>query len=171
MKIRLLGLLAAGALLPTMARAQAALTTEADLTVGRSSEGINVGAAQLRLFESFPADWRFYLEGAGSAITDSESDAFGAAYPYSHRARLMEAYVEKLARQNGRLLGLRAGRAERLDYDAGKRSEYLRRYTAGARVRVTSALSFQTNFITQPKSLDAPGFKALDFSLTCSARF
>jgi hypothetical protein len=330
MTARLLGLLVAGAMVPAAAQAQSSLTTEVDLTVGRSSEGITIAAAQARLFGSTSSDWRFFLEGAANAVTASESDAFGAAYPYSHRARPMEAYVEKISRPGGLLLGVRGGRyrtpfgisgrsdhayigfvraplirytdnwalstayfeaggevmagtpslsvqaslgvpsdegnerrcraldvvvrgqayyrsfivgvssmrsrpsdprhlddgnlvfhgvdvrwmrggvqlrgewiagrpfddvatqggyvdaivhpiwmgpvtavarAERLDYDAGKRSEYLRRYTAGARIRVTSALAAQVNVIKQPESLDAPGFRALDFTLTYSVRF
>ncbi len=62
-------------------------------------------------------------------------------------------------------------RVERLDYDAGPFSQFLRRYTAGARVRISSMLSAVVNAIGQPTGLANGRHVALDLGLTCSLRF
>lgn len=321
-----------GAVLPGVARAQveSRVTTEVDFTIGRSSEDVNAAAAQIRLFGATRADWRCYVEATWGRVTTSESDAFGAAYPYDRRVRPMESYVEKTMHPNGLIFGLRAGRyrtpfgisgrsehayggfvraplirygrnwalsntsleagasalagrpnayveasvgapldegterreggvslvargqvyyrsvilgvssmrsrpsdqqrwitgpmvfhgidarwmrdgvqlrgewilgrpwdgvstrggyidaivhhirmgpvtgvarAERLDYDADERSEYLRRYTVGARLRVTPSIAGQVNVIRQPQALDGQRRTAIDVSLTYSIRF
>jgi hypothetical protein len=63
------------------------------------------------------------------------------------------------------------GRIERLDYDAGPFSDYLRRLTVGARVRVTRSVAAQVNVLQQlwrPAGARRP---ALDAGLTYSFRF
>jgi hypothetical protein len=62
-------------------------------------------------------------------------------------------------------------RVERLDYDADEHSDYLRRQTAGARVRLSAALSAQVNLIRQPGDLAGNRDFALDAALTFSTRF
>jgi hypothetical protein len=62
-------------------------------------------------------------------------------------------------------------RAERLDYDAGEHSAYLRRYTAGARVRITRAIAAQINVLHQPLPMEDQRRTALDVSVTYSVRF
>jgi hypothetical protein len=62
-------------------------------------------------------------------------------------------------------------RAERLDYDAGEFSEYIRRYTAGARIRLSSAFAASFNVIGQPGGLSNGHRVALDVGVTCSVRF
>ena len=62
-------------------------------------------------------------------------------------------------------------RVEKLDYDADEHSDYLRRYTAGARVRVTGRLSAQINVIRQPLRLEGQHRTALDVSVSYSVRF
>lgn len=62
-------------------------------------------------------------------------------------------------------------RAERLDYDAGEFSEYIRRYTAGARFRLTSVFAASVNLIGQPGGLSNGRRVALDAGITCSVRF
>lgn len=62
-------------------------------------------------------------------------------------------------------------RAERLDYDAGEFSEYIRRYTAGARIRLTSAFAASVNLLGQPGGLSNGRRVALDAGVTCSVRF
>jgi hypothetical protein len=62
-------------------------------------------------------------------------------------------------------------RAERLDYDAGEFSEYLRRYTAGTRLRLTSFLAVSVNLIGQPGGFSNGRRVALDAGVTCSVRF
>ena len=64
-----------------------------------------------------------------------------------------------------------AVRAERLDYDAGEFSEYIRRYTAGARVRLTREFAASVNLIGQPGGLSDGRRVALDVGVTCSVRF
>ena len=63
------------------------------------------------------------------------------------------------------------GRAERLDYDAGPFSKYLRRYTAGARVRLTPIFAAIVDVLSQPEGLASGPHAALDAGMTCSLRF
>jgi hypothetical protein len=61
-------------------------------------------------------------------------------------------------------------RAERLDYEAGARSSYPRRYTAGAKVRLSSMLVAHVNVLHEP-AYDREGPEsALDVAFTFSAR-
>jgi hypothetical protein len=60
-------------------------------------------------------------------------------------------------------------RAERLDYVA-RSSSFPRRYTAGARIRLSSALVGQINFVRQPTDVRLPAKSALDFALTVTTR-
>jgi len=92
------------------APATSPVTAEADITVGRSTENVNVAAAQVRLFGASKSDLRFFFEAVWSGRTTSTSDAFGAAYPYDNSVRPMEAYVEKMTHPGGRLFGVRLGR-------------------------------------------------------------
>jgi len=91
------------------ARAQS-LTTEADVTAGHSSEEINAGAVQARLFGSLGPNWRLYLEGSWGAVDGPKSDAFGAAFPYNNQFRPMETYAEFTLRPNASLVSVRMGR-------------------------------------------------------------
>lgn len=88
------------------------LTPEAAITVGKSSEGaISVIATQLRAFgEVKPGIFRYYVEGAWARSSDDDSDAFGAAYPYTNRFEIIEAYGEQMFRPGNAIVGLRAGR-------------------------------------------------------------
>jgi hypothetical protein len=61
-------------------------------------------------------------------------------------------------------------RAERLDYEAGRASSFPRRYSAGARIRLSSVLVGQVNVVRQPPDLRLKGIKALDFALTFTQR-
>ena len=86
------------------------VTTEADLTAGYSSdEAVTAAAAQLRLFGEAPARVRFNIEGTWAARSDDDSDAFGAAYPYSGRIQLSEAYAERLFARGATTAGIRLG--------------------------------------------------------------
>jgi hypothetical protein len=102
-------LAAAIAAAPATSAAQS-LTAEADVTVGRSTDGTSAAAVQARVFGASRGDWRVFLEGAWGLVAGGDSDAFGAAYPYDRRVRPMEAYVEKLYSYGRGLAGLRAGR-------------------------------------------------------------
>lgn len=62
-------------------------------------------------------------------------------------------------------------RIERLDYFAGPFSEFPRRYTAGAKIRLTQGLTAQVNYIHQPFAGIADlGHRSLDVELTYSIR-
>lgn len=98
------------ALVITRAAAAQSLSTEADLTIGATTEAVSAASSQLRVFGDLGAGWRVYGDGTWTTTRGPESDSFGAAYPYEPRPRLMELHVEKTAIAGRRLLGVRAGR-------------------------------------------------------------
>jgi hypothetical protein len=107
------GVLVALALLwaPRAAAAQEAdVTTEVDVTVGRSTEDVRAAGSQVRVFGALVRDWRFYAEASWADTWGEHSDAFGSAYPYNHRVRPMELYVEKTAITPRAMWGLKTGR-------------------------------------------------------------
>jgi hypothetical protein len=93
----------------TVAAAQT-LAAEADVTVGASTQGTQATAAQARAFGELPHHWRFYGDTTWAARRGPESDAFGAAYPYEPKLRLMELYVENTVVRGSTLVGARVGR-------------------------------------------------------------
>jgi hypothetical protein len=62
-------------------------------------------------------------------------------------------------------------RIERLDYDAGPFSEYLKRLTVGARIRFATWITGQVNLVRQPGELLDNRDMALDVAVTLSKRF
>jgi len=85
------------------------LTTEADVTIGASTQHVIAGSTQVRAFGEI-SGWRFYTDASLSGRRGSESDAFGAAYPYEGKVNLQELKIEKMAVKGERLFGLRLGR-------------------------------------------------------------
>src|SRR5688572_9970314 len=85
------------------------ITTEASGTVGASTDSVVAAATQLRAFGEGPFRIRYYVETAW-ARTGSESDAFGAAYPYSGRLQAIETYAEWFADTPRALAVVRVGR-------------------------------------------------------------
>jgi hypothetical protein len=85
------------------------ITTEAAMTAGASSEGALAAATQLRAFGDAPLRIRYYVETAW-ARTGSESDAFGAAYPYEGPLKPIETYGEWYAGTPRAVAVVRAGR-------------------------------------------------------------
>jgi hypothetical protein len=61
-------------------------------------------------------------------------------------------------------------RAERLDYEAGRFSSYPRRYTAGAKVRLSGLAVAHVNVLHEPPYDAASAETALDVALTLSFR-
>jgi hypothetical protein len=66
-------------------------------------------------------------------------------------------------------------RAERLDYEASAASTFPRRYTAGARIRLSRILVGQVNIVRQPADhfagrLQLAPFTAADVALTFTTR-
>ena len=89
------------------------VTTEATVNAGvsYSSSDVSAVASQLRAFGEIKRDGpRFFVEGAWAEKSKDDGDSFGAAYPYSNRLKLIEAYVEDTWQPAGKLLSLRAGR-------------------------------------------------------------
>lgn len=114
------------------------VAAELDLTAGYSGEEIRAAASQLRVFGEAPAGIGFFVEaawgdrwagdapvvGAGlNGVDPIGTDVFGAAYPYSGRVTLMEAYAERSFTPRGALLGVRAGRF-RMPFGIYNRSDY-----------------------------------------------
>jgi hypothetical protein len=96
--------------LASVAAAQG-VTAEADITAGRSTEGVNAAGTQLRLFGAVAHEWRMWAEvtWAGN-FRNRKSDAFGAAYPYDRAVRPMEVFVERALPKVERLATIRIGR-------------------------------------------------------------
>ena len=87
------------------------LTAEAAASTGMSTEEhISAAALQFRAFGDVKAGVRFFAEGAWGRRSDDDSDTFGAAYPYSNRVQVMEAYGERLFQPKSALVAVRAGR-------------------------------------------------------------
>jgi hypothetical protein len=87
------------------------ITTEASATVGHSSEDSDSAAgAQVRAFGALSNGIRFFTEAAWGQTTDADVDAFGSAYPYSNRIKMMEAYAERTFLPRRAVLGVKAGR-------------------------------------------------------------
>lgn len=90
-------------------------------------------------------------------------------HPFNN-TRTFGGYVDALVHRPAMGIVTAVFRAERLDYEAGLHSSYPRRYSAGARVRLSSLVSGQVNVIRQPADVGLPATSAIDFSLTFSAR-
>jgi hypothetical protein len=87
------------------------VTAEAAVSAGASTEDeISAAAAQLRGFGDIPGGIRFFTEAAWGVRSEDDSDVFGAAYPYSNRVKVIEAYGERIFRPSGLVMGARAGR-------------------------------------------------------------
>jgi hypothetical protein len=86
------------------------ITTEAAVTVGHSTDEVSTAAAQLRAFGDLKGGVRFFGETAWAGSSDTDNDSFAAAYPYTNRLQIIEAYAERMFRPRQKLVGLRAGR-------------------------------------------------------------
>jgi len=108
---RILAVCAAGLLQTGIARGQS-ITAEAVTTAGYSSDEVAAGAAQVRMFGDLRGDVRYFVESAWAKRTEGESasDSFSAAYPYTNRVQIIEAYAEWMFRPHGLLVGIRGGR-------------------------------------------------------------
>jgi hypothetical protein len=108
----LLSVLAAcvACLVPARTARGQSITTEAAATAGYSTDDVSAAAAQFRAFGDLKGGLRFFGEIAWARSSDADSDSFGAAYPYTNRLQIIEAYAERLFRPRGALLGIRAGR-------------------------------------------------------------
>src|SRR5205814_603 len=73
-------------------------------------ENVSVAGTALRAFGDGPAGIRFFTEAAVGHSSDDDTDAFGAAYPYTGTAQIIESYGERMFRPGRALLDVRAGR-------------------------------------------------------------
>ena len=86
------------------------ITTEGAVTVGVSTDDVSAVATQLRAFGEVQGGVRYFAEAAWAELSHADSDAFGAAYPYGNRVRVIEAYGERMFQPYGAIVGIRAGR-------------------------------------------------------------
>jgi hypothetical protein len=90
------------------------ITTEAAVTGGASTDGdegaLTAVATEVRAFGDIASGVRFFVEGAWAHTSEAESDAFGAAYPYTNKFKVIESYAERIFRPRQGLIGIRAGR-------------------------------------------------------------
>jgi hypothetical protein len=113
---------------------------ELDLTGGYSGEAIKATAAQLRVFGDAGARTgiQYFAEAAwgqrwagtkpivGGTLNGADpmgTDVFGAAYPYTKKVQLIEAFAERNYRPRGLVLGARGGQF-RMPFGISNRSDY-----------------------------------------------
>jgi len=101
--------LAAALLTAVPARGQS-LLAEVVQTGGYSTVGSGAAATQVRLFGEAWSGVRFNAEGAWATRSGGATDAFGSAYPYDRRVKLIEAFADRIFRPGRALLVVRAGR-------------------------------------------------------------
>jgi hypothetical protein len=92
----------------TVASAQS-IAVEFDESAGYSTEDVMAAHTRLHTFGEAAGGLRFYATSVWGKQSE-ESDAFGAAYPYTDHPVVLDAYAERTFRPAGRLLGLRVGR-------------------------------------------------------------
>jgi hypothetical protein len=109
MKTRRFVPLAIALCLAAVQAAGQSITTEAAMTAGASTDSVLAAATQLRAFGETPFRIRYYVETAW-ARTGSESDAFGAAYPYEGPLQPIETYGEWYSDSTRAVAVVRAGR-------------------------------------------------------------
>jgi hypothetical protein len=106
----LAGALVCGAamLLARSASAQS-IAVEFDQSAGYSTEEVTAGHTKLHAFGEAVPRLGFNVTSVWGKQSE-ESDAFGAAYPYTDRPVVLDAYAERTFRPAGQLFGLRVGR-------------------------------------------------------------
>lgn len=124
------------------------LSSEFDVTGGYSTEGDTAaGAVQLRVFGDVSSDYRVNVEGTWATRSADVSDAFGAAYPYGGQVQLSEAYVERMFRPRGLLVGVRAGQY-RSPFGIHMRSDYAYQgFLRAPLIRYDNYWSVSNNFL------------------------
>lgn len=132
------------------ARAQS-LTAEAAVTGSLSTDGgdgtLKAAATQVRAFGDIPSGVRFFVEGAWAKTTELESDAFGAAYPYTNRFQVIESYAERMFRPRQGLVGVRGGRF-RPPFGISNGSDYAYAgFTRAPLIRYDGYFALSNNFL------------------------
>jgi hypothetical protein len=144
-------------LIPASSSFSQSVQVEVDVTGGRSTDGVSVGATQVRVFGEVPSGLRIYAEASwaarSAAEADEQTDAFGAAYPYGNRVQAIETYAERLFRPGGALVGFRAGRY-RTPFGIHDRGDYA--YSGFLRaplIRYDGYFALSNNFLEQGAEL------------------
>jgi hypothetical protein len=141
---------------------KAAIVGASRIHTGRD-ESLGAFAAGRAAFNGIDARW-----SGGGVLLRGE---WIAGRPFD-RVHTRGGYVDLIVHRIGMGPVTAVARAERLDYTATSRARSLdlRRFTAGARVRIGSCLSGVVNIIHQPAGLAAGRSNVLDAGLTCTVR-
>jgi hypothetical protein len=145
-------------------------SAEVDVTAGYSGEEIRAAATQLRVFGDGPSQIRYFAEmswgrrwagddpvlGGGLIGVDPiGTDVFGAAYPYSQRLQIMEAYAERYFRHRGFLIGARAGQF-RTPFGIYTRSDYgYSGFVRAPLIRYDGYFALSNNWLEQGATITA----------------
>ena len=92
----------------TEAWAQDHVSAELSMTSGASTDEVTAGALQGRVFGDVKGV-RLFGEVSWATVSGPTSDAFGAAYPYVRRVKVMDAYAERMFRHGVAMAGVRGG--------------------------------------------------------------
>jgi hypothetical protein len=107
---RLVPIVCAFICLPALTARAQSVVVDASQTAGYSTEDVGAAATQVRVSGDAPAGIHLFAEGAWAVRSDTTTDAFGAAYPYSDRVQVIEAYGERMFRPRQGIVGVRGGR-------------------------------------------------------------
>lgn len=134
------------------------VSVEFDSTAGFSTEGDTAAAAaQLRIFGDVAKNYRVNVEGTWADRSANVSDAFGAAYPYGGRVSLSEAYVERIFRPRGMVLGVKGGQY-RTPFGIYSRSDYAYQgFLRAPLIRYDEYWSISNNFLERGVNVVAGG--------------
>jgi hypothetical protein len=124
-------------------------------TVGHSTDDTSAAATQFRLFGEAWSGVRFTAEGAWADRSASTGDAFGAAYPYDGRLKLIEAYADRIFQPGRGIVVVRAGRF-RTPFGISSASEYAYAgFLRGPLMRYDNYYALSNNFLEHGASVTA----------------
>jgi hypothetical protein len=131
------------------------VSAEVVQTVGRSTDRTSAVATQFRLFGEAWAGVRFTSEGAWADRSADVSDAFGAAYPYDGRLKLIEAYAERIFQPGKGIVVVRAGRF-RTPFGISSASDHAYSgFLRGPLMRYDNYYALSNNFVEHGASVTA----------------
>ena len=130
------------------ARAQST-TVELTESAGYSTDRVAAVATQVRGFGETAAGVRFNVEAAWAARSADDSDAFGAAYPYTDRVQMIEAYAERISEPGHGLFGVKLGRY-RTPFGISSGSDYAYGgFLRAPLIRYPNYFALSNNFLEQ----------------------
>jgi hypothetical protein len=132
-----------------------AVSAEVVQTVGHSTDDTSAAATQFRLFGEAWSGVRFTAEGAWADRSADVSDAFGAAYPYDGRLKLIEAYADRVFQPRQGIVIVRAGRF-RTPFGISSASDYAYSgFLRGPLMRYDNYYALSNNFLEHGASVTA----------------